>query len=61
MPQECKCGSEEWIEERVIVLSGSPSELPELKSTPRSVRYRLKCAECGLEYGAKPTKKGKAK
>jgi hypothetical protein len=51
------CGNDWWTEERVIRLAGMPSQQPHLRSLAREVRYRVKCAECGLQPGQEPTKK----
>ena len=42
-----QCGGEWWVEEKIILLAGSPAADVRFQTTAREVNYRLKCAGCG--------------
>lgn len=58
-PQPCKCSSEEWVEEKVIRPAAAPSQDARLMTTPKAVRYRLRCAGCGKIHPAYQTESEK--
>ena len=44
----CGCGSEWFVEERMIRPAGTkPNQDERLATYPKETRYRLVCAECG--------------
>jgi len=43
---KCSCGSEWWVEERLIQPAAAPSQNPQLMTAAKQTRYRLRCASC---------------
>ncbi len=48
---QCGCGSEWWVEERLMQPAAALSQDPRLMTLAKQSRYRLRCAECGAVAG----------
>lgn len=52
---KCSCGSEWFLEEKLVRPAGRPVEIQHYPLPYRDVaRLRYRCAECGVIYGQDP-------